>query len=74
MTTPATPTPAPEIFISYAREDRDDAEWVAGILTGRGWSVWMDSRLLGGQAWMPEIKRGLDAARCVVVATRTGGS
>jgi hypothetical protein len=56
-----------QIFLSYAREDRPRAEQVARVLGDRGWSVWWDSRVSGGQIWKEEIARALAAARCVVV-------
>jgi hypothetical protein len=69
---PALPTPQqaidqPEIFISYAHEDKPRADWIGKVLSDRGWFVWKDSRIGGGQLWKNEIARALGAARCVVV-------
>lgn len=35
-----------EIFISYAREDRDRADTLANVLTALGWSVWWDQKII----------------------------
>jgi hypothetical protein len=76
VTSPPNPAPGadapshnapPDVFISYAREDRPDAERLSSILSARGWSVWQDGRLSGGDVWKDEIARALEAARCVVV-------
>jgi hypothetical protein len=61
------PPASPDVFLSYAREDRLAAERIAGALTDRGWSVWWDRLLVGGQAWHGEIAHALGIARCVVV-------
>ncbi len=37
-----------DIFISYAREDREIAGRLAGALEAAGWSVWWDSKLRAG--------------------------
>lgn len=37
-----------DLFISYARADRDLAERLANELTSRGLLVWWDRQLLGG--------------------------
>lgn len=62
-----SPAAAPDVFLSYTREDQPAAERVAQALTDHGWSVWWDRLLLGGEPWHGEIDRALDAAKCVVV-------
>ena len=60
-------TSAPDIFISYARED---VEWVrplAGDLGARGRTVFWDRRIPAGESWHSHIGRAVKAARCVVV-------
>lgn len=56
-----------DIFISYAREDRDCAERLARELASRGWSVWWDRQIQVGKSFSRMIEKELDAARCVVV-------
>jgi hypothetical protein len=58
----------PDIFISYAREDRASAKRLAEALTAaRGWLVWWDLRLRAGEHFPREIERAISDARCVVV-------
>jgi TIR domain len=73
-TPPNDPPASRDIFLSYARPDQADAEWIVEVLTQRGWSVWSDSHLLGGQEWKAEIERALDGARCVVVLWSTAST
>jgi cyclophilin family peptidyl-prolyl cis-trans isomerase len=61
-----------EVFISYAREDREPAERLAHAIESRGWSVWWDRRIPAGQSYEDVIEQEIDAASCVVVLwTRT---
>jgi TIR domain/AI-2E family transporter len=56
-----------DIFISYARADRDIAERLAAVLEARGWSVWWDRRFHGGQAFDRLIEEAIETATAVVV-------
>jgi len=56
-----------DVFISYARDDRDCAELLARALTARGWSVWWDRHINVGHSFSEVIERELDRARCVIV-------
>jgi len=56
-----------DLFLSYAREDRECAEMLAGALTERGWNVWWDRRIQVGRSFSDVIERQLEQARCVVV-------
>lgn len=56
-----------DIFLSYAREDRDRAEMLAHALESRGWSVWWDRRIQAGHSFADVIEKALEDARCVVV-------
>jgi hypothetical protein len=60
-----------DIFISYAREDRERASQLAQAFGALGWSVWWDREILTGQSFDQTIERELDAARCVVVLWST---
>ena len=44
-----------EIFLSYAREDRESAGALADDLGTLGHQVWLDQKLRGGQDWWDEI-------------------
>jgi hypothetical protein len=56
-----------DVFISYAREDRDRARVLADALEGRGWSVWWDRKIIAGQTFDHAIEQQLEAAGSVVV-------
>lgn len=56
-----------DIFISYAREDREFASMLAERFRAREWSVWWDHRMLPGEDFTSRIQNQLDSARCVVV-------
>lgn len=56
-----------DVFLSYAREDRERAHQVANVLEESGWSVWWDRKIVAGEAFDQTIERQLESARCVVV-------
>jgi formylglycine-generating enzyme required for sulfatase activity len=56
-----------DIFLSYARGDRERTLPVANALERSGWSVWWDQRLLAGEIFDEVIETELKAARAVVV-------
>lgn len=56
-----------DLFLSYAREDRDCARALAKLLEGQGWTVWWDHNLLAGKPYAEVIDEQLSAAACVVV-------
>lgn len=56
-----------DIFISYAREDREWAAKLAREFESRQWSVWWDHELLAGQSFDEVIDAQLNLARAVVV-------
>lgn len=68
--TDASGTPdvqAPDLFLSYAREDRATAQQLAQALGAEGFSVWWDREIRGGRDFTEEIAANLRAARRVIV-------
>jgi hypothetical protein len=55
-----------DIFVSYARQDLQFAEKLAKALETRGWSVWWDRRIAGGDRFSEVIAGQLKEARCCV--------
>jgi hypothetical protein len=60
-----------DIFISYARADREKAELLANAFARKGWSVWWDREIPPGQAFDETIENVLNSARCVLVLWST---
>jgi len=60
-----------DVFISYDRDDRADAARIAQALERKGWSVWWDRNILGGETFEHTIQRALADARCVLVLWST---
>lgn len=56
-----------DIFISYARVDREAARRLANALENAGWSVWWDPHIPVGRHFEEVIEQQLALARCVVV-------
>lgn len=56
-----------DVFLSYARADRDKAERIAAEIEAAGYSVWWDRHIEGGSEFSKEIERRLDEARVVLV-------
>gem|GEM_PF-1574578 len=56
-----------DIFISYAREDRDRVKPLVRLLEDQGYSVWWDHELVPGASYEKVIDEAISAARCVVV-------
>ena len=63
-----------DIFISYARDDRDKIERLRKTLEAQGWSVWWDRNLTGGGEFSKEIETELNAAKAVIVAWSKQGA
>ena len=57
-----------DIFVSYARSDRDRIAPLIQILESLGWQVWWDPKIPSGIEFDSEINQQLTAARCVLVA------
>jgi TolB-like protein len=56
-----------DVFISYAREDKERVKPVVDAIEGAGYSVWWDRRIGIGRSFDREIERELDSCACVVV-------
>ncbi len=56
-----------DIFISYKREEQDEARQLAVALEKQGWSVWWDPKLRAGEYFDDVIEKALNEARCVIV-------
>jgi TIR domain/Caspase domain len=56
-----------DIFISYAREDRDVAGRIAEALTERGFKVWWDWELIGGDNYRFKIREVIGQAKKSIV-------
>jgi hypothetical protein len=57
----------PDIFISYATEDRQTAKRLAARLREDGWDVLWDQVIEAGADWDATIQTALQNARCVLV-------
>jgi hypothetical protein len=56
-----------DVFLSYAREDKERAHRLADAIEARGFDVWWDAEIPPGETWDQMIERELAAARCAVV-------
>jgi TIR domain-containing protein len=56
-----------EVFISYARADRDAAQAIAGELEQLGVEVWWDHDLLGGEDYRRKISELLTRTQAAIV-------
>lgn len=58
---------AHDVFISYARADRERVRILADALARRGMVVWWDTEILPGESFHKSIANALAAAKAVVV-------
>jgi adenylate cyclase len=56
-----------QVFLSYAREDAEQARDLAEALGASGHTVWWDHRIHGGSRYAEEIDRALNESDAVVV-------
>ena len=57
-----------DIFISYARADRDRIGKLASALEAQGYSVWWDRHIAGGAEFSKDIESAIRDAKAVIVA------
>lgn len=55
-----------DVFVSYARKDKDQVALLARILQREGLDVFWDQDVIVGDDWRDVIKNRLGSARCVV--------
>ncbi|MEM8920704.1 MAG: toll/interleukin-1 receptor domain-containing protein, partial [Pseudomonadota bacterium] len=56
-----------DVFISYARDNRDKAAMLADLITKQGYDVWWDRDLIAGDNYSDVIEETLDTATAVIV-------
>ena len=56
-----------DIFLSYAREDRERVRPLVERLEEHGWSVWWDRKILPGEKWAQVVEAELESCRAMVV-------
>jgi hypothetical protein len=56
-----------DVFISYAKKDSEQADRMVRALEARGWTVWLDRNLRGGERFDDVIEARLKEAAAVVV-------
>ena len=56
-----------DIFLSYAREDRDRAGIIAGLLESGGRTVFWDANIKASAEWRRVLESQLDSAGAVIV-------
>ncbi len=63
-----------DVFISYARPDRQQIAALAAALEAVGFSLWWDRSLTGGVEFSKKIERELSATKAVIVAWSASGN
>jgi len=56
-----------DIFISYSKQDQDEAWLLAAFLEAEGYSVWWDTSLLAGESFRKAIMAELGRAGAAIV-------
>jgi TIR domain-containing protein len=65
----AAPVATGQVFVSYARSDRDRVQPLAEALRARGVAVWDDSGLAhGSRGWVETARSALDRSQTLLVA------
>ena len=56
-----------DVFISYARSDKERVAPLVAAIEAKGWSVWWDPEIAAGQQFDDQIEAEINAARAVLV-------
>ncbi len=56
-----------DVFVSYARSDKQRVAPLVAAIEAKGWSVWWDPEIAPGQEFDDRIEAEIDAARAVLV-------
>ena len=56
-----------DVFLSYAREDRDKADHIARMLESEGFDVFWDNEIPPGSSWADFIESKLRSAKAMIV-------
>lgn len=56
-----------DIFLSYAREDKERVRPIVEAIEKEGFTVWWDENIPPGTSWRSFLQQSLDASRIVVV-------
>ena len=56
-----------DVFVSYARTDKERVAPIVAAIEARGWSVWWDPEISAGQLFDDQIEAAMNAAKCVLV-------
>ena len=57
-----------DIFISYAKENRDAIRPMVQLLVNKGWSVWWDPDMIPGWHYADVLQQEIITANCIIVA------
>jgi hypothetical protein len=60
-----------DVFVSYTRTDQELVRPIVALLEAEGWSVWWDTRIVGGERWDEVIESEITAARCAARTQHT---
>ena len=64
---PSAPKARPQVFLSYASEDRERVQRVARRLEERDFRVWTVAAIPAGSSWTDAVGKALDESKVVVV-------
>jgi adenylate cyclase len=56
-----------DVFISYARSDKERVAPLVAAIEAKGWSVWWDPEIAAGQQFDDQIEAEINAAKAVLV-------